>query len=46
MNGVLACLTAIAGFILGVRVGFTLARRNDAKRARDKADRRIRFAGK
>ncbi len=31
MNGVLACLTAIAGFILGVRVGFTLARRNDAK---------------
>jgi hypothetical protein len=37
MNGVLACLTAIAGFILGVRVGFALARRNDAKRARTAA---------
>jgi hypothetical protein len=32
MNGVLACLTGIAGFILGVRVGFALARRNDAKK--------------
>ena len=31
MNGILACLTAIAGFILGVRVGFTLARRNDKR---------------
>jgi hypothetical protein len=32
MNGLLACLTAIAGFILGVRVGLALARREQEKK--------------
>lgn len=36
MNGLLAALTAVAGFILGVRVGFALARRNDGKRKKKK----------
>jgi hypothetical protein len=32
MPGLLTALTTVAGFILGVRVGFALARREDNKR--------------
>lgn len=32
MPGLLIALVAVAGFILGVRVGFALARREDRRR--------------
>lgn len=39
MPGLLIALCTVAGFILGVRVGFTLARREDRKRAVTKKKR-------